>query len=49
MSYHVEDGQFFIAEPENPHRAYNDSDADTDTTVIGIGAPPRNDGHAYEE
>lgn len=47
-TYHTEEGQFFIAEPENPHRAYNDPDADTDTTIIGIGAPPLSDGHQYE-
>lgn len=46
-TYPVEDGQFFIAEPESPHRAYNDSDADT--KVVGIGAPSVNDGHAYED
>jgi mannose-6-phosphate isomerase-like protein (cupin superfamily) len=45
--YHVDDGQFFIAEPESPHRAYNDSDAHT--RVIGIGAPPVSDAHPYEE
>jgi len=46
--YHVADGQFFIAEPESPHRAYNDPDADTNTRVVGIGAPSVSDSHAYE-
>ncbi|MCU4972967.1 cupin domain-containing protein [Halobacteria archaeon AArc-m2/3/4] len=47
--YHVDRGQFFVAEPESPHRAYNDADADSDVRVLGLGAPPVNDGHTYEE
>lgn len=46
-TYHVEDGQFFVAEPDSPHRAYNDSD--TDTKVLAVGAPSVDDGHVYEE
>ena len=37
--YEVGQGQFFIAEPQNPHRAFNDGDADGMATVLGIGAP----------
>lgn len=46
--YSVGAGQFFIADPKSPHRAYTDVDADTDTTVIGIGAPAADDAHRYE-
>ena len=46
--YVVERGQFFIAEPESPHRAFNDADAEENAIVIGFGAPPISDGHAYE-
>lgn len=41
--YTVERGQLFIAEPEHPHRAYNDSDEEA--RVLGIGAPKVEDGH----
>lgn len=47
--YRVDPGQFFVAEPKSPHRAYNDTDADGDVTVLGLGAPPVSDGHVYEE
>ncbi|WP_254521959.1 cupin domain-containing protein [Natrinema caseinilyticum] len=46
--YTVEPGQFFVAEPESPHRAYTDPDADASATVLGIGAPPVSDAHAYD-
>lgn len=46
--YSVGKGQFFIAEPKSPHRAYNDSAANTSVRVVGIGAPAVDDGHAYE-
>ena len=46
--YRVDRGQFFVAEPESPHRAFNDSAADVNATVIGIGAPPGSDAHPYE-
>ncbi|MDF9747309.1 cupin domain-containing protein [Natrinema salsiterrestre] len=47
--YRVDRGQFFVAEPGSPHRAYTDSDADGEATVIGMGAPPVSDAHAYED
>lgn len=47
-TYRVEQGQFFVAEPESPHRAHNAADADGDARVIGVGAPPCSDGHSYE-
>ncbi|MFB6308417.1 MAG: cupin domain-containing protein [Haloarculaceae archaeon] len=46
--YRVEQGQFFVAEPESPHRAHNPADADGTVRVVGIGAPPVSDGHKYE-
>jgi len=47
--YTVAEGQFFVAEPESPHRAYTDPDATGEARVIGIGAPAVSDGHAYRE
>ncbi|OVE86402.1 cupin domain-containing protein [Natronolimnobius baerhuensis] len=47
-TYHVERGQFFVAEPEHPHRAHNAPDADGDARVLGMGAPPQSDGHSVE-
>ncbi len=44
----VGSGEFFVAEPKSPHRAYNDDTAPNDLTVIGMGAPPQNDGHVYD-
>jgi len=46
--YVVERGQFFVAEPESPHRAFVADDAAGPAVVLGIGAPPVDDGHAYE-
>lgn len=46
--YRVETGQFFIAEPESPHRAYVAADAATDAKIVGMGAPPADDAHRYE-
>jgi uncharacterized cupin superfamily protein len=48
-TFSVEAGQFFAAEPGSPHRAHVPDDAATDATVVGMGAPPQNDGHAYGE
>lgn len=45
--YTVEAGQFFVAEPESPHRAHVPSGAEP-VRAIGIGAPPVSDGHNYE-
>lgn len=45
----VETGEFFVAEPASPHRAHNPADAREDVRLIGIGAPPVDDGHAYQE
>ena len=47
--FNVEPGQFFVAEPESPHRAHNAAEADRDLRVIGMGAPSQSDGHSYEE
>ena len=44
----VEAGQFFVAEPGSAHREHNADDATEDVEVIGVGAPPVSDGHAYE-
>lgn len=44
----VEAGQFFVAEPESAHRAFNDAERERAAVVIGMGAPPVSDGHAYE-
>lgn len=46
--YVVDADQFFVAEPESPHRAYNHETADEHAIVVGIGAPPVSDGHAYD-
>jgi len=42
-------GQFFVAEPGSAHRAHNAADVEETLRVIGLGAPPVSDGHAYEE
>lgn len=47
--YSITAGQFFVAEPESPHRAYNDPASNSDAKVIGMGAPAVSDGHSYEE
>lgn len=46
--YVVNEGEVFVAEPESPHRAFNDSSASEVAVVLGLGAPPVSDGHAYE-
>lgn len=46
--YTVEDGQFFVAEPESPHRAFNHASAGETAVVIGVGAPAVTDWHSYE-
>lgn len=46
--YTVPTGHFFIAEPTNPHRAYNHPDATENVTVVAIGAPSVQDGHRYD-
>ncbi len=38
--------QLFVVEPGNPHRVFNPADADGPAKVLGIGAPPVDDGHA---
>jgi mannose-6-phosphate isomerase-like protein (cupin superfamily) len=43
----VEAGQFFVAEPGSPHRAHV-AVAEKPVEVVGIGAPPQSDGHAYD-
>lgn len=46
--YVVEPGEFFIAEPGSPHRAFNAADADERAVVVAMGAPSIDDGHSYE-
>lgn len=46
--YEVETGELFVAEPESPHRAFNDAEASSHLRVLGIGAPQVQDGHAVE-
>ncbi len=46
--FRVEEGQLFVVEPGNPHRAYNPGTAPGTAEVLGIGAPPVNDGHAVD-
>jgi len=46
--YAVETGEFFVAEPESPHRAHVQAEAAESARVIGIGAPPVSDGHSYD-
>jgi len=46
--FRVETGQFFAAEPGSPHRAHVAADAENPAEVVGIGAPPQSDGHAYD-
>lgn len=43
--YRVTEGEFFIAEPKSPHRAYNAPSYDTTTVVVGMGAPQADDAH----
>ncbi|MBX0287003.1 cupin domain-containing protein [Halomicroarcula sp. F28] len=47
--YTVEQGQFFIAEPESAHRTFNHDSNNETTVVVGMGAPPISDGHPYEK
>lgn len=46
--YAVERGQFFVADPGSPHRAYNDASASENAVVVAFGAPAVDDGHSYE-
>ena len=46
--YAVEQGELFVAEPESPHRAFNHAGAADVAVVLGLGAPPVSDGHAWE-
>ena len=47
-TYTVESGEVFVAEPEHPHRAFNDPDASGAVRLLAIGAPTVRDGHQYE-
>lgn len=40
--------EVFVAEPNDPHRAYNAADATQDLLVIAIGGPNILDGHSYD-
>lgn len=44
----VPEGEVFVAEPENPHRAYNPAEADGDVTVMGTGAPKTDPAIPYD-
>lgn len=44
----IEEGQCFVAEPENPHRAFNPEDADDAVRALAIGAPRVDDVNRYE-
>lgn len=46
--FRVDEGQLFVVEPGNPHRAYNPDSAAEAAEVLGVGAPLVNDGHAVE-
>jgi len=46
--YTVDPDQFFVAEPDSPHRAHVADDAEDGCRVLGMGAPPQSDGHSYE-
>ncbi|ATW87391.1 mannose-6-phosphate isomerase-like protein (cupin superfamily) [Halohasta litchfieldiae] len=46
--YVIDEGDLFIVEPENPHRAFNPSGADSPVEVLAIGAPSVDDVHRYE-
>lgn len=46
--YVVETGQTFIAEPGNPHRAYNPETARGDIKVLAAGAPSVDDAKQYD-
>lgn len=39
--------QVFVAEPNDPHRAFNSEDAEEELLVIAIGGPNILDGHSY--
>ncbi|MFB6202253.1 MAG: cupin domain-containing protein [Halorhabdus sp.] len=41
--YVVPAGEFFVAEPDHPHRAYNPADASGPVRTLAIGAPPVDD------
>lgn len=47
--YLVEQGQLFVAEPESPHRAFNDAAATENAVVVAVGAPRVDDAHRYEQ
>jgi mannose-6-phosphate isomerase-like protein (cupin superfamily) len=46
--YVVEADQFFVADPESPHRAFVPGDAARNAVVVGVGAPSVSDAHVYE-
>ena len=46
--YAVDSGQFFVAEPESAHRAFNPASNERTAVVVGIGAPPVSDGHSVD-
>lgn len=46
--YVVERGQFFLAEPENPHRAFVDPASTEDAVVVAVGAPSVDDAHPVD-
>lgn len=46
--YVVSEGELFVAEPTNPHRAFVPEDADGQVRAVAVGAPSVDDAHAYE-
>jgi len=46
--YAVDVGEFFVAEPDSPHRAFAPASNETTTVVVGVGAPSVQDGHVYD-
>jgi mannose-6-phosphate isomerase-like protein (cupin superfamily) len=46
--YAVDRGEFFVAEPGSPHRAFNPAANEDSAVVLGMGAPPGEDSHSCE-
>jgi mannose-6-phosphate isomerase-like protein (cupin superfamily) len=44
----VEENEVFVAEPESPHRAFNEASSEETLRVIAVGGPMVKDGHYYE-
>jgi len=46
--YEVDEGEFFLVEPGNPHRGFNPEEADAAVEVVAMGAPTDDRGHRYD-